>query len=614
MNELVVRKATKKNWKTRCGSFLLAILATCYAGNALAEVQLTPRPGLGVYTDFNLTPDTVNGPIMGNSMANGRPNGDSFFWDGDSTGRNLNALEESGITVNIVTRRPDVPDPIYGTTTITLNSNLAFTAPGGGDVYFLSNLTWSGAGASFSVEGGSSGQVHVGGGATLDLANHLSVNEGATLVIDIYGGGTSTAGGIIVSTGSNNTGTIDLQGTVLTLNGDLGGSGTINLNPYAMLIVNHGTTSQNIRGAHSHGASSTRGQISVSNSTEFHGHLINDISFTGGGNAYIFSDNTTELNTLHVHDGTNVILEGPANLGNAAAYLYNNGGISKDYRSSTDNGALTIANNIHIEGSGMLNSIITLSEIGWQGDADQLADYDMRFVINGEVSGGSILNINDTFTAAGTVVLTHDNRNYGGNFQIHRGVLEISNQTNLGNNTNFIQNTVYIGDTISPLERSVFRVVGNAENKLNPEIIEHWINLETQHSFYEVFTNAVDQTKSDCDRFIVLQTGQINGSGTLNKSGDGILELGNFNSYSGDTIIWHGVLRISDANQINNTQSSKLYIGGDTLMEEHNFRPVFETKHTDLSTGSIVIDTGVVINLTNSTVRTTGINNETIFT
>jgi hypothetical protein len=322
-NELLSVKKAKKNWRFWCGTVFLTVLWAWGNGYVFGEVLLTPQAGglgLGTYSRFYITGAPVNDPVAvligDQGMSNGGPSGDAgnrvYSWTGDNAERNLAYITGTaplGLNVNIVTEIPGSDPAVVGETYQFANNlggampSLTFS-PTGGDAYFTQDLAWNnGSGPTFSVQSGGTGAVHVGGTSTLDLGNHLSVNEGATLVLDIYKSSGSTTGGIVVSSGSNNTGTIDLKGTTLTLNGNLGGSGTINIDEDAMLISNYSSNSQNIRGAHTISKLST-GLISVVDSTEFQGNLRDSIGFTGGGNAYIFSDNTGILSNLYVYNGT----------------------------------------------------------------------------------------------------------------------------------------------------------------------------------------------------------------------------------------------------------------------------------------------------------------------
>ncbi|MDR2704381.1 MAG: autotransporter domain-containing protein, partial [Planctomycetaceae bacterium] len=504
--------------------------------------------------------------------------------------------------------------------------------------------------------GGANADVNVRGSGILNLGSHLNIATGGVLNLNNSTSAAYTEGGMTLGGGSTNTGTININDTVLRLNGNVGGGGTIEISDQGMLYFNTQTVSQNITGNYNPApTTASRGKIMTeyAGTTGINGNLSGSIAFDGGGTARINSVNNIQLSQLYVLGGTNVIISDQNNIDNTGVTLAGGGGLSR--AANTPGGDLHITNDIMVGGAslgstyGALNSL-TSTIIPWNGNADSTYDAGRRFYIDGILASaflGATMDINSSSSGYGTVVLTNNNSGFTGDYQIYHGVLEISEQRNLGITDYADDYGVYIGDSYTaPLERAAFRVVGNAGDT---KTISHWMNLQTGNSFYEVFTKAAqlpitdadgniiyyneqgqivaDSTQGfpqyystdiwtmpDRDRFKVIQEGQIRGNGNLNKAGDGTLELNVHNSYTGDTIIWHGVLSISNANNINNAKNAFLYIGGVPLMEDNNFRPVFETHLASRSTGSIIINTGVVINATNSVVRTTGIDNETVFT
>ncbi len=67
----------------------------------------------------------------------------------------------------------------------------------------------------------------------------------------------------------------------------------------------------------------------------------------------------------------------------------------------------------------------------------------------------------------------------------------------------------------------------------------------------------------------LTQNSLISGAGAVNKDGTGTLVLGNSNSYTGDTNILSGILRLGSSNRINNSSDVTLVAGG--TLELNNF-------------------------------------------
>ncbi|MDR0871780.1 MAG: autotransporter domain-containing protein [Planctomycetaceae bacterium] len=664
-NELAVRRA-KRSWRTRCGAFLLAALACWYSSDALAEVTISTGQGRGLGNGINFaqTPDQGQpaGPNAGGPGANAHSD---YDWNG-APYNDLNLLYNGGIQVRTVDTANN--NVFAGYHTLNTYDNLTFTT-GGGEVHVTSDMSWGG-NSNFSVDGGVTGNVVIRGG-TLNLYNRLTVNDSSTLNVSVYAGDITTSG-IIVSGGTNN-GTILVNGAEFTVNGPFGGAGTINVGQYGMLSLGWTSLTQNITGNYSPATAINRGLVDTAYSgvTQITGNLSNSIGFTGGGDVYVSSNNAATLSSLYVLNNTNVLFGDTAALGTGLTTLSNGGGLSKIANSNdvTLNNRLSV-NSIGGAASaiGMLNSLTNGSqttESSWQTDADQLWDTGQRFIVAGQLvsdSKGAAMHINSQRnetvygTANGTVVLQADNSGYNGHYQVHRGVLEIQRQSNLGVYDNAVKNTVTIGDIniTDASARAVLRVVGNAGAS---ETIQDRIVLDSQNAFYEVFTKdtgvvvvppppaddddtstgidaddgtstaaggtgnaptaalAGNATLADADRFTVKQAGQISGRGSLNKTGDGVLVLDNAgNIYTGDTNVWHGVLQIANAGSINNSTGAKLRIGGTVGNDSGNFRPVFQTKLDNNAAGNVVINAQVYINGINSTVRTTGEGNITTFT
>ncbi len=660
-NELLVKKA-RKNWKTRCGAFLLAAIATLYGGQAaFGVVTITTGAGNQLATNWNFATTPTQGAPGPNAGGPGQNAHTEYAWQGPTgtygTYDSLNYLA-NGMTVNTT-------GPNGATGTHTLNSGDSITI-NSGEVMFTSSLNWSA--SAFTVTG-SGGTIYALGG---DLNLNSRLNNSASLTISDITPGTGVSGNSITVSGGTNTGNIYLDNTIMNLNGNLGGGnvGTIQVGLRGQLNVATNNVGNNIDGSFT-GATNTRSLVSISGTSNLNGYLSGSIALTGGGRAHITANNTGvgpngSLSKLTVLNGTVAQIDNQNNLGTAPVAL-GSGGILAKHRSVGD---LTITNNVNI---GVLNDSGELlatggglssnvgSVIPWNENADDLHDAGRRFIISGILSStflDSMVAINSDLEAFGTVVLANSANTYKGSFDVYKGVLEVSSEGCLGLSANDVNKySINLGGTVagSYTDRPTFRVVGG---KKTSQTIAHSIQLNADDATYEVFTTSVSSSVSgtqgqlfydkdgnpiqvsdgtpyydingnpiwmegsmplteraslaDRDRFTVHQVGLVTGAYDLNKAGDGVLSLECANNYTGDTVIWHGVLRINSAENINNNKNAKILIGGNAGYETTNFRPVFETTLGKWDTNKVIINASVMVNQTNSIIRTTGLGNETV--
>ncbi|MGL4594919.1 MAG: beta strand repeat-containing protein, partial [Thermoguttaceae bacterium] len=630
-SELLVRKA-KRNWRTRCGAFLLAILAAWHGGfqqNANAEVVLNIDPAAlgqapGIVYDFAPT-NNVGGP--------GAAAHTQFYWNtpGNFGGNNLNALL-AGITVNTIQTSAPLPNPNNPVPRIlsagggggNLQVNGLDFINAGSQVNFTSDMTWWP--DRFAVNGGANGTV-VAGGGVLNLRNTLNVGGNGTLNINKPTGGNYTTSAVAVN-GGTNSGTININQAELN-HYALDGGGTIRIDQWGMLNIYGGTVNNNIVGQYvGTGTSVDRGKIMALNPfTNVNGTVTGQVAVDGGGTLR-FHNNNTGLNSLFVMGNSEIVIDRADQLGNATLTLGNLNG-SGQLTKHRDAGVLSISNSITIgqpgvsSGVGGFNANGTV--VGWTQNADSTYDMGNRFIIDGTITSAytnSMIHINEV-GGIGTVVLTANNESYNGGYQIFNGQLEVRNEANLGAHggaTHGDLNRVIVGSGGATQIRSAFRVNGAAGTQT--EIVRFIEMANSDSSFYEVFTDGTPGSRaglSDSARFKVVQSGVISGSGALNKAGDGVLVLAaNVNSYTGNTVIHHGVLSISGANQINDKSTSAKIVIGSLDYQTDSFRPVFETTlGTDVgsrpASGVITIQNAkVVINQVDSVFRTTGLGNETI--
>ncbi len=630
-NELLVKKA-RKNWRTRCGAFLLAALATFYGSSgqeAYGQATLTTNANWGA----NVAIDTVQ---TFNRVA---PFGANI---GAAAGYQIDRNAAKAVDWSIATNHLyglDLADVVNGNVqAYLLDSTVAATPVRVANPYtFLASdafaskgetftigqdMTWTG---NFDVTGGTFNTQ----GRTLTVTSANFINNGRFTINN----GTGGNGGFLVATNGNNNGTITIGsgGFRVASNNFSNATGTIDIGKNGMLALASSNFSGNVHGDFDI-TTPSRGNILLENSGTVRygaGSWSGNIGVAGGAGGSVtpgvFGAHTLDvrginsigLDSLTVHYGASVVISSQSNIQALAdIHLQTNGSISQH----RDANVLTLANNISFNGQGNFD---VYGPIGTQSyDADYVIDASRRMILTGNIS--SDFTYNKTFNVnanggAGAVSLQGDGSGYHGDYYIHYGALEVDTGERLGPHGDPTQGRDYqigIGD-------GAFRVINRTDQE-----IKRYISLDSAFSTYEVFTGDIKDvnglvssrhTMSDANRLTVTQSGAIYGAGSLNKAGDGRLVLAAAaNSYQGDTIITHGILSISNSNQINDTDATRNIIIGSADNDTDYFRPVFETTTSAdpakyAQAGTVTINKAKVeINQKNSVIRTTGLNNETI--
>jgi autotransporter-associated beta strand protein len=640
-NELLVKKVTlvkkvkkaKRNWKTRCGAFLLAVLASCYGGNSMnfvtaAELQ---RPGgYGQNVIIDPSQDVTQGVNIGGTRytigtAGG---GTSASWTTGSQppqyGLDLYDVYLGNVQAYLRLEQPAPPTRIG---TVTFNTGDEFRAMG--STYTVStDMTWSG---QFNATGTFNTQ-----GNTLTLTNQNFAVDAGGLVIN-HGGGNSYGGLMVVSNGSN-AGTITIGSGGFRAAGSFNNNGTIDISSSGILELAAG---KNLGGTvHGGGYNANNwgrgrldllgnaelsgrwtGEITVNSNTTYSGGIPTDL---GGYTLRTTAIDGSGLNVLRIMGGSDVLISSQNNIGTASV-IFGNGGYLTKFR---DTGVLTLNNNINFgvgtsTGFGGINANGTIPS--WTDNADFVYDTGNRVILTGLISStytrGNTFHINQDLAGTGAVRIENTGNTYDGSYHVHIGALEIEDARVLGPHGDALHssqtNAITLGDTNTEY-RAVLRFVGTG-GITNPQIMERWIEVANDESAYEVFTNGDNGvTIPDINRLHVIQNGLISGVGNLNKAGDGVLVLNSDqNTYTGDTIIHHGVLSISSNLQVNDTASKVIAIGS-TNYQSDGFRPVFETTlgadpALRPESGTLTIRyANIEVNLNNSVIRTTGLGNETI--
>ena len=214
-SELVIKKA-KKNWRTRCGAFLLAVLAMFYGGQAaLGDVVITHDIGTARYDVSQ-----YGRPMPGAEST-------EFIWDA-AGGNRLDVLQ-SGIYVGIVNADAT-------TSTVPLfagQDSLRFTAVGNNYLTIEDAIvSWTNPGKQFLIESNAIARIQANDGR-INLTNTLDVERFGTM--EFNGIGT-----LFVEGGTNN-GTISIFGAdaKMYLSGNVAGQGQIKISSRAEVVFHN---------------------------------------------------------------------------------------------------------------------------------------------------------------------------------------------------------------------------------------------------------------------------------------------------------------------------------------------------------------------------------------
>ncbi len=161
-----------------------------------------------------------------------------------------------------------------------------------------------------------------------------------------------------------------------------------------------------------------------------------------------------------------------------------------------------------------------------------IANAGHTFTVSSNISGSGSM----TVAGSGVLSLTGTNSFTGGTF-LKSGTLSVSTPNNYGGSTKAI---TFSGGTL--------RTVGTSITDLNSATV----NWSTFNGGFDISTSGAMLTVSQ----------SIGGTGSLSKLGAGILYLSSANTFTGDTILTAGSLRIGNINAL---QNSTLVPNGGTL-------------------------------------------------
>ncbi|MGN6329464.1 MAG: autotransporter-associated beta strand repeat-containing protein [Rhodanobacter sp.] len=379
-----------------------------------------------------------------------------------------------------------------------------------------------------------------------DVIDETSLDPSKPIIFD--GGtlqpSTTTTLDQIVSVASGG-GTIDTgEGKDLTLTGDIDGRGLLTKTGDGTLTIEGDNTSVGglaiNGGVVSVGSDSALGDPSAELS--FDGGTLNttgdidngrDITLNAGGGTFDTDAGTTLTNSGTISGNGDLTKEGDGTLALTGDNTFtgdlniNDGTVQVSSDNNVGTGTVTIGDGtLQATGDFNIDNAVTLT------DANSTIDtQDNDATLSGPIDGSGALNkIGD-----GTLSLGGTNT-FSGGLNIDEGTVQVSNADNLGTGT------VTVGD--ATLQATGSFDAGNA------------------------FALTDDNSTIDTQGNDVGLTGNIGGSGALNKSGSGTLALSGDNDFSGGLNIDEGTVQVSDAD---NLGTGTVTIGDGSLQAAGDF-------------------------------------------
>ena len=586
-NELLTKKARKK-WQTRCGAFLLAVVAAwngAYPSGALADIK-----GSNVsIADANAGTNVINPVTMGNI--------DQWQYIG-VTGSAVTITQ--GGTASFSEFQTDQA--------VTLNSNNGtYTFNGyynstGGAALNLGNNNTVIFGGAFS-----SGGTTTFGSNTTATFNGVATLAGGTLNIgsdaDAYFNNNVSGG--TINSGSNSTIYIGSSAngfgaTVLDLNHNANSRVVFGYNNYASSTYNIST---NITGS--------RANLDTGNHTVV---LNGGVSATGdiykyGSGRLAMNSQVTSGADYRITQGT-VSFNNANNLGTGDVIFYGDPSATLQYSNANGTAvggaAHTITNNLVMTSSGQVN-VVANSYGVWYDNTGYNPGRNGSTVLvldgNEKISGLGQL----TKTGAGRLEITGSNQNFLGTFAIVDGTVYAHSATSLGANQQLYTVSMDCTTGRSTLAFN-FSTLGN-------DYFNRGFVLTGQETMQSGYGNRIGVTSNNEVRL----RGNIRGTGGFIKDGAGklIIDTGDgvqqYNSYAGSTIIADGTLAIYEGKALGT--SNELSIGWNVYEDQGRISPILETqiKNTN-SSNQIVLAKDIHLNTQLAAIRTVGADNITVVT
>ncbi|WP_440670227.1 autotransporter-associated beta strand repeat-containing protein [Candidatus Pelagibacter sp. HIMB1483] len=410
-----------------------------------------------------------------------------------------------------------------------------------------------------------SGTVRLNGGTLSSdstgartLSNAISIQASSELgdatnsgALTLSGNIDFSAGDLILSSRSNNeiSGTVNLYNDNQTFSIDSSVTQTMSGNVRNGTLIKSGSGILVLSGTNTYTGDTNinAGTLNVSgqlNSGSYSGEIDNSGTFTFSSNSdQTISGNITGSGTLTKSGSSTLTLSGTNTY--SGITTISDGTVRLNGGTLSDNTAVTVESGAIFD----INNSDTIGSIAGAGTIDITSKEVLTVgADNSSTTFSGIIQSDDgtgtgAITKAGTGSLTlSGNNNFGGAVNVNAGSLMISSNNALGNTNNFT--TVASGATID------FQNVNysTTESLRNSGTISTSTGTSTFAGSITLFANST----VDVDGTQLTLSGGITDSGTrsLEKTGNGILELSADNSYTGGTTITEGTLLVSGSGDL----------------------------------------------------------------
>ncbi|WP_019429158.1 autotransporter-associated beta strand repeat-containing protein, partial [Limnohabitans sp. Rim47] len=372
--------------------------------------------------------------------------------------------------------------------------------------------------ASNTGLGSAAGGTTLASGATLDLAGVTVAAEGLVLQGGTLKDASSQWGGTISMTADS---TFDIaQGDTLTVTGAISGTGRLTKTSGGILVLSHAAN------AYEGGTTLSGGVLQVSadrNLGAVPGAVIaNNITLNGGTLQATADMTLSALRGITVTANSKFSTDASVSV-NYAGVIAGSAGLTKSGSGSlvltgtnTHTGSLTVAGGTLQLGNGTTGALAEASNIVIDSGGKLTLNRSNDFTVANVISGAGALQQSGSATAT----LTGNNSNFMGSTSLAAGLLNVGNANALGSNsTGSIQ---FDGGALQ-------------------------YSTDNQVDYSARISNAVSQTiKIDTNGQAVTFAAGLSGSGvTMTKLGSGTLTLSGANTYSGDTNVNAGTLKVT---------------------------------------------------------------------
>jgi len=426
-------------------------------------------------------------------------------------------------------------------------------------------IGWSGSG-SFTQSGG----THAAGNLVLaqnaGSAGTYSLNGGSLSVSGLavgagtasfnLGGGTLGAAAPWTSSvnvnlsGIGGPGAVDTTGGNIELSGNLTGAG-------GLAKIGAGTLTLTGSNTFSGGATLNGGVLSFAVGSLPYDASTPNINFYGGTLQWA-SGNTQDISAgiAPISAGQTAFLDTNSNNVTFATGLSGSGGLTK-----IGAGTLTLTGSNTFSGNTTVDGGTLQLPSGWLASSTQYVGY---------YGSGAFAQSGGTNMISGSFVVAQSASSVG-TYNLSGGSLSASNE-NIGltgtgtftqtGGTNTIANALYLG--ANPGSSGTYNLLGGllVVPNIPPSLGLGVLNVSggslTGVTNGVILSAPIVLAPSSSGTFdtsssSLTVTGQISGSGGLNKTGSATLVLAGNNAYSGDTTVAHGILLLSNANAAQNT-------------------------------------------------------------